>query len=94
MDSLKPTADYGVRPAAMDKPEPAVRTGKDIALEPEPYGKSKQVCELAAPCIAEGVLVEFEGMEAHNPATVDINNMASGNYLEDLLEVFEEAIPF
>lgn len=67
MDLLKPTVDFGVRPVVMDKPEPAVRTGKDIALEPEPYGKSKQVCELAAPCITEGVLVEFEGMEAHNP---------------------------
>lgn len=73
---LKPSTDYGGQPVAMDELQLAVRTGKDIAPGPEPYGESNQVCELATPCIAEGLLLESEGMQGspvHNPATVDIN---------------------
>lgn len=47
-------------------------------------------------CIAEGVLVEFEGIEeipAYSLTDVKVIDMASGNYVEDCMDVFKEVLP-
>lgn len=78
----EPTADCEDWPATMDLPEPARRTGRHIAPEPEPHGESDQVCVSATLCITEGVLVEFEGMEgshAHNPTVMEMYCMDLGS---------------
>ncbi|ROI15999.1 hypothetical protein DPX16_14211 [Anabarilius grahami] len=77
----------------MDVPEPDMRMENDITLDPETHRESDQVHEPAAPCVTEGVLVEFEGWDespTHNPTAVDVISMDSGKYIKD---VFEEVIP-
>lgn len=48
---------------------------------------SDQVHEPESLCIAEGVLVEYGGIEEI------LADMASGNYVEDCMDVFKEVLP-
>ncbi|ROL46905.1 hypothetical protein DPX16_20557 [Anabarilius grahami] len=67
----EPTTGNERHSAAMYKPAHTRATELNIATEPE-RRVPEQVCEPAASTIAEGVLVEFDGMErssAHPPAT-------------------------
>ncbi|ROL55154.1 hypothetical protein DPX16_5439 [Anabarilius grahami] len=58
----EPTADREEDFAATFEPAPTRATEQDIATEPEQRG-TDQVCEPAVPSVAEGILVEYEGME-------------------------------
>ncbi|XP_058649111.1 proteoglycan 4-like [Onychostoma macrolepis] len=70
-------------PTADGEPEPA-------AIEPLP--SSDQVREPATSSVAEGVLVELEGLEgspAHTPTTEGVLQLISGKYEEELREIFQ-----
>ncbi|ROL53905.1 hypothetical protein DPX16_19591 [Anabarilius grahami] len=62
----EPTAHREKDFATMFEPAPTGATEQNITTEPEQRG-TDQVCEPAAPSVAEGILVEYEGMES--PAT-------------------------
>ncbi|XDV29430.1 hypothetical protein PO909_032560 [Leuciscus waleckii] len=73
----------------MDEPEPAKGKEKDIAPEPEPHGKSDQVREPATPCVFEGRVCGVQRLGG-KPRPQPCRYMASGNYMDELLEVVEE----
>lgn len=59
----------------MDEPEPTMRMEKD------PHGKCVQLHEPTKPCVAEGVLVKYEGWKenpAYNPTMVNVIAMVFG----------------
>ncbi len=61
-------------------------------MEPEPQECSDQVREPATPSIPEGVLVEIEGLEgspAHTPAAEVELQLATGLYIEELMDIFD-----
>lgn len=70
----------------MDEPE--VKE-KDIAPEPEPHGESDQVREPATPCVVEGSACEVRRLGG-KPCPQPCRYMASGNDMDELLEVIEE----
>lgn len=86
---LEPTADKGDRPAAIDEPDPTERNGEDIAPEPAPLRESDQVRKPKPLCVAEGVIVKFDGLEegpTHSTASVNAIVKTSGRYFEDLMD--------
>ncbi|ROL45369.1 hypothetical protein DPX16_4710 [Anabarilius grahami] len=85
----EPTADREEDFAATFEPAPTRATEQDIATEPEQRG-TDQVCEPAVPSVAEGILVEYEGMEVsptQPPATESEFLVNSGDIFSDLEEV-------
>ncbi len=89
--SHEPTADRGVRHAAMEELGPRTRLEVTIALEPTSLQWSDQVCEPATPLSTEGVLVEFGDMEdcpAHTLTAMSEYELASGGYYEELKDIF------
>lgn len=83
----EPIADTEPKPAAMLVPD---TWHKPItAPEPEPGGKSHQVCEMAISSVPVGVLVKFEGMDwspTHIPMPEGEWQLASVGFCEDLEE--------
>lgn len=69
--------------------EPEMRTEPTIASKTEPFKECDQVHTQPTSSFAEGNL---EGSTAHCPATVNAMDMASGSYLEELLDIFELVI--
>ncbi len=84
--------DYSsVCPADEDLSSP---TPKPVTSQPEPEPQecSDQVREPATSSVPEGVLVEIEGLEgspAHTPAAEGELQLATGKYIEELLDIFE-----
>ncbi|KAL0170458.1 hypothetical protein M9458_035054, partial [Cirrhinus mrigala] len=71
-------------PLYMDMtPEPTTMKVPEVVPEPKPHKMFDQVCEPATPCIAVGLLMDFEGMKddpAYIPTTQNDLNVDSEHY--------------
>ncbi len=92
MLTSEPTTDGEPETAVTREPVLKPMTEPIVTPEPEPQECSGQVCEPATQSVSKGVLVAIEGLEGsptHTPAAEGKLQLATGIYIEELIDILD-----